>query len=986
MSRTINLTLGSLATASAIAFAQSPIEPPRRATPPAAPASPTAPASSKGAVVLPGATPPATPTTLGAAPVSGASPTAPVPTTTPAAGSEVKPSIATGLSPAQNEALQKAQRNRGGGRGFGPAGAGGPGAGGPAGAGATPGTPLSTMIPGNPTTGTPNPLTGNPAGAGAGAGAGNPASRNTFSNPADPLAAAAPASSSANQVIEVTENLVASVDDVIADYEKNTGVTVLRANNLQGVVPISLNPAVKPTKAEYIDYLKAALMVNGFSIHEYSPTLHAITFTGQATPLFSAVAPRDGHKVYTRLADLPERDEFINFFMKFDYVTPQDAITILGQPQHQSGKITPIPNAGGVLITESVPVIKSFLAIKKEIDVPSGELINKFVQLKLADAEEVAGIIQQILQQQNSASKSGQGGGGTRVIGAPNAAVQLNNQLNAAPGAPGAVQQSAPDATSVAVQADRRTNRILLSGKKNDIAYIEKLIHDFDLPSEVNNLVTYQLRYIRVGDFLDLATQALEARGFGTSGGGGGGSSGAGGANSRQSGGNGFPADPRSATQGGSSGNRLSQSATSTGSSRSGSSSGRSSGGTAGGGAGGGRGSVGNSSSAQALPTSTTVGKTLLISDPQSNSIIVSGPPESRDQIRLLIEQMDKRPLQVFIDCVIAEVNLSDKWEFGLDLLRKVDNVSIGGKSVDVAGLFRNTSSGGGIIDPATLTNIAAFPTAATGLNGYFQVGELVNAYVKAAESGSRIKVVQKPSFATANNEPGHISIGQQVPYPGSQQSTVTNGTNQSLNSTVEYKDVLLSLDVTPLINSKNEVTLQIEQINDNISGERTINNDSIPVIGQQDLTTKLTVPNGGIAFIGGLITDSRSNSNSGAPFLARIPVLKYLLGASKKDDSRRELMIFIQPRIMETADEMIDVNSKEIQRTQIGPEAIKFARPPYNTRDVILPQSNGSIPFDQAGHPTNPGEKPGFWRRLGGIFKQKNNVPADSAMPVQTR
>ena len=181
------------------------------------------------------------------------------------------------------------------------------------------------------------------------------------------------------------------------------------------------------------------------------------------------------------------------------------------------------------------------------------------------------------------------------------------------------------------------------------------------------------------------------------------------------------------------------------------------------------------------MPTSTTVGKTLLISDPQSNSIIVSGPPESRDQIRLLLVEMDKRPLQVFIDCVIAEINLSDKWEFGLDLLRKVDNVNIGGRSVDVAGLFRNTSSAGGIIDPAALTSVDAFPTAATGLNGYFQVGELVNAYVKAAESGSRIKVIQKPSLATANNEPAHISIGQQVPYPGSQQSTVTNGLSRRL-------------------------------------------------------------------------------------------------------------------------------------------------------------------------------------------------------------
>ena len=782
------------------------------------------------------------------------------------------------------------------------------------------------------------------------------------------------------------------MEDVILDYEKYTGVTVLRPNNLSGVVPIQVNPAAKMTRDEYVDYLKAALMVNGFGIHEYTPKLHAITVTGTASPFFAVIPPPGGHAVYTRAVDLPEQEVFVNYFMKFDYISPQDASTILGQPQHQSGKITPVPNAGGILITESVPVVRSLIAVKEKIDVPSGEVDRKFVQLKLADAEEVAQSIQQIIQQQNSASKSGQGTGGARVVGPNSAATQLSAQLN--PGAPtggaptgaatssGAVQQTAPDGSSVVVQADRRTNRILLSGKKSDIVYIEKLIHDFDVASEVNNLISFQLRYISVVEFLDLATGALEARGFGSTGGGGASSGG-----SRQASGNGYAADPR--TTGGAAGgatngrsttgsNPYGSSASSGSRSSSGSSRGGGSGGSSRGGAGGGGGAGGSRSSTQSAPTYSTVGKTLLISDPQSNSIIVSGPPESREQIRLLIAEIDKHPLQVHIDCVIAEINVGDNWEFGIDLLRKVDNVTIGGQSVDVAGLFRNTSATGGIIDPALLSTVGAFPVAASGLNTYFQVNELINGYIKATESTSRIRIIQKPSVSMANNEPGYISVGKQVPYPGTQQSSVTNGNNQSLNSTIEYKDVLLSLEVTPLINSKNEVTLQISQINDNIAGSTRINNDNIPIIGQQELNTKLIVPNGGIAILGGLTTDSRDKTNNGAPIIARIPILKTLLGYGKKDDSRRELMIFIQPRIMETADEMVDVNAREIQRTIIGPEAEKFMRPPSDTSDVLLPQSNSATPFDTAGYPNGSGPRPGFWKRLGNSFKRQTNVPPE--------
>jgi general secretion pathway protein D len=608
----------------------------------------------------------------------------------------------------------------------------------------------------------------------------------------------------------------------------------------------------------------------------------------------------------------------------------------------------------------------------------------------------VAGIVQQILQQQSQANSKGgaTAGGGSRLVAAPNAAQQLTTQLNpgqpSAGGANPAGTQTAPDSSSVVVQADRRTNRILISGKKADVAYIEKLIHEFDLPSEMQNFVTYPLRFIRVTEFIDLATGALEARGFGASTGGGGGSAAGGGA--RQASGNGYPSGQSgsggSNTGMGAGGNtRYSQNATSSRSSGSSSSS-RSSGGGGISGGGGSRGGAGGSTSnTQALPTSVSVGKTLLISDPQSNAIIVSGTPEAKDQIRILIQQMDKRPLQVHIDCILAELALTDSYEFGIDLLRKVDTMNIAGKTVQAAGLLKNIANGTGIIDPATLASLAAFPAGASGLNAYFSVNDLVNGYVKASEGTNKLKIVQKPSVSTSNNEPAFISIGERVPYPGQQQTYLGNtGANNSgsVNSTVDYQDVVLSLDVTPLINSREEVTLQIQQINDNVIGETIINNNPVPKIGQQSLNTKLTVPNHGIAIIGGLIADNRLTSISGVPLLARIPIIRNLLGNTTKKDTRRELLIFIQPNIMAGPDDMIEINSKEIARTAVGPHAERFARPEVDMSGTVMPTANGNIPFDSAGYPKD--QQPGFWRRLGGIFKRKPVVPPDTTEPTYPR
>jgi type II secretory pathway component GspD/PulD (secretin) len=289
--------------------------------------------------------------------------------------------------------------------------------------------------------------------------------------------------------------------------------------------------------------------------------------------------------------------------------------------------------------------------------------------------------------------------------------------------------------------------------------------------------------------------------------------------------------------------------------------------------------------------------------------------------------------------------------ETSVDLLRRVETINLGGHAVSAAGFFRSGSSGT-FIDPTTLINNAAFPTTGAGLNLFGAFGDFFNAYASVLSTTSRSKLLAKPHITVANNEIGSISSGTRVPIPSNQQSTVVAGGTTSLNSSVEYEEVVLQLDVQPLINSKNEITLNIDQVNDSLGATVNISGNEIPNIDHQLLHTKVTVPNGAILILGGLISESEQKGNTGVPILSKIPVIKYLFGHNNKNKVRRELVILLQARIIESADDIIDVNNSEIQRSVVGPSAELFAQPDRKTDNVLLPTFEKDIPFNQAGAP----------------------------------
>jgi general secretion pathway protein D len=704
-------------------------------------------------------------------------------------------------------------------------------------------------------------------------------------------------------------------ETILPLYEDLTGKKLIFDGSIaQAQVTIT---ARRPLAAEEaIPFIEATLLMNGFAIVPVDErTAKVVNAQSKPIPMISQLP------VYISEADLPEEEVFVAYVMRLTYVQPEEAQRIFQLVARSNallgGAVTPVPDANSVIITDLTPVIRTLIELKKQIDVPPSEIKMKAILLERADAQEVATALTEIISQQNTA-KSGGSAGRSSNARASAAAIPTLSQPPAGGNAVAAPSAgtTAPDGNTVQIQAISRTNSVLVIARPIDFTYIEKLIDIFDAPSQVDNFLKVELKYLSVSDFMPIAADALSRN---LESGATGGSAGAGGAGSRTT--------NRATTQ---------VNGNSTGNSR------NSLGGTGGGSAGGGIGGAGsNLQSPQELggPESLIVGNTLLIGDSQLNNIIVSGPPEHRRLIEQLLEEIDIRPRQVYITAIIAQVSLGDDIRSGFDLLRRVDDIKIGNENVNIAGLYRTSGDGVSIIDPLDLELVSEFPiAAASGLNVWAQVGSFLNSYVQALENTNRFEVISRPFVFTANNQRADISSGQRVAVPTQSISSVTN--NDTVNSSIGFEEVVLQLEVIPLINSKDEVTLTIAQQNENITGFTTISNNSVPNIATQKLNTTVRLPNKGIVVLGGIIQEQESKNTDGLPFISRVPILKLLTGTNSKTKDRSELLIFLQPHIIEGGDDLIDANVRAVSGTIIGEDALQSAAPTPDQHPALFPEA----------------------------------------------
>ena len=701
------------------------------------------------------------------------------------------------------------------------------------------------------------------------------------------------------------------VQAIIPLYTQITGKKIIQDSALNGEPLRIVAPDPLPVK-EAIAYIEATLLLNGYAIIPVdSKTVKLIHHSGGKNPA------SHGLKVYTAIHDLPQTEEICHFVMSLEHISPDEASKAFQQviKLNTFGSITPATNSAALIITENSVTIRSIYEIAKVIDVPPAEIANEMIQLERSDAESIAEIISEIFEEREEAAQSA----AASTPSAPAMPAAPNAQRSPAATAQAALNSANtnPSVAKVKVIPHRRTNSLLVIARPVDITYIRGLVEKLDQPTDSVTFLKRKLSYIDVGDFLPVAYNALakdtDIQNDSGSGGLGGGSSSS--SRRRPSGSSNSPSTDAA--------NRNSDSGfgnNSFGNNNGGGAFGFNTG-SQGQGQGNNRAnrSLLDDPDADSAPESVIVGKTLLIADPQSNSLVVNGSPEHIEVIDKLIEEMDICPQQVYVSTIIGQLSLGGEFNYGFDFLNALDDFTLRQKNVTTPG---GTTVAGALDLPF---NGEGLSTAA--MSFYGQLGAL-SRYIKVLEGNKNFKVLSSPSLHIMNNGKATISSGQRIAVPVNILSNAGVNNIAATSASIDYRDVVLKLEIVPLINSDKEVTLRIAQINDNIVGEQIISGNTVPTIGTQELMTTVTVKNGATVVLGGLVTERTGTNERGAIFLRRVPVLKHLFGTTQKTTQRDELLIFIQPNIVNNRDPANSPNQIESRRTQIMEETIRFGMP----------------------------------------------------------
>lgn len=304
-------------------------------------------------------------------------------------------------------------------------------------------------------------------------------------------------------------------------------------------------------------------------------------------------------------------------------------------------------------------------------------------------------------------------------------------------------------------------------------------------------------------------------------------------------------------------------------------------------------------------------GKITITPDKATNSLVIMASPTDYQNLLQVIQKLDRRRRQVFVQVLLAEISLDKLRDLGLQW------GVLGAASNGQASVIGQYDPQGAITSILTtlatsgLSNFVTIPTSATAAN--FAV------ILQALQSNSAVNVLSTPTILTSDNKEAKIFVGQNVPLITSS-SVVTGGIAQQ---SVERKDTGIILKITPQISEGEYVKLDISQEISSVTPNKGQATDL--VLTKRTADTSVVVKDKDTVVIGGLIQDQDTVTENKVPFLGDIPGLGWLFKSTSKERTKTDLLIVLTPRIIRGAEELADVTGAQKQKFK---DTIKMDQP----------------------------------------------------------
>lgn len=291
-----------------------------------------------------------------------------------------------------------------------------------------------------------------------------------------------------------------------------------------------------------------------------------------------------------------------------------------------------------------------------------------------------------------------------------------------------------------------------------------------------------------------------------------------------------------------------------------------------------------------------------IVADERNNALLVFSTPAQYRMILSTIRELDVIPLQTLIEATIVEVTLRDSLKYGLQWF------------------FRAGDSSFTFSDAANGAVASSFPGFSYALSST-DVQVVLNALTEITD----VKVISSPQLLVLDNEAARLQIGDEVPVTV-QSSQSTTDPNAPLITTIEYRDTGVILEVTPRVNAGGLVVLEIVQEVSSVS-ETASSTGNSPIISQRRFESTVAVQGGETIALGGLIEDTRTESITGIPLLADIPVLGNLFKTTTDRIDRTELLVLLTPRVVRDLQDARDVTT-ELRERLTGLDVLTGAEP----------------------------------------------------------
>jgi general secretion pathway protein D len=283
--------------------------------------------------------------------------------------------------------------------------------------------------------------------------------------------------------------------------------------------------------------------------------------------------------------------------------------------------------------------------------------------------------------------------------------------------------------------------------------------------------------------------------------------------------------------------------------------------------------------SSPAAPQNPAANKRMVV-DTNRNAILYQGDAESWARLLPILKEMDQPSKQTLIEVTIAEVTLSDQEQLGIEWLIK--DLNLGGMT-------------------GTLASKLGVATS-SGLTYTFDSAGQTRAVLNAFAGNSQVNILSSPRVMVKSGESASINVGTEVPIVTSQSTdptTVRAGTTGVLQQ-IQYRRTGVILHVKPTVHAGNRIDLEVNQEVSSAESNST-SNISSPVILNRSVETKLSLSDGGSVLLGGLISNSTTQGNSGVPILKDLPLIGSIFRSDKQTRNRTELIIVIVPYVINT-------------------------------------------------------------------------------------